>query len=118
MNLSDEQYLQGSKMLVDSYSVDLDITLCGELQQFHCYMRAKSNNTGETKFSHLDMYNSLTEDKIQSVFPNAEIALRIFLTLMITNCLVERSLYQLKRIRNTQRTTCARTDLTCFLYCA
>ena len=31
MNLSDEQYLQVSKMLVDSYPVDLDINLCGEL---------------------------------------------------------------------------------------
>ena len=105
MNLSDEQYLQGSKMLVDSYPVDLDINLCGELQQFHCYMRAKSNNTGKTKFSHLDLYNSLVEDKIQSVFPNVEITLRIFLTLMITNCSAERSFSQLKRIRNTQRTT-------------
>ena len=66
---------------------------------------AKSNNTGKTKFSHLDLYNSLVEDKIQSVFPNIEIALRIFLTLMITNCSAERSFSQLKRIRNTQRTT-------------
>ena len=92
-------------MLVDSYPVDLDINLCGELQQFHCYMRAKSNNTGNTKFSDLDLYNSLVEDKIRTVFPNVKIAQRIFQTLMITNCSAERSFFQMKTIRNTQRTT-------------
>ena len=91
-------------MLVDSYPVDLDINLCGELQHFHCYMRARSNNTGETKFSHHDLYNSLVEDKIQSVFPNVEIALSIFLKLMISNCSTQRSFSQLKRIRNFKRT--------------
>ena len=43
-------------------------------------MQANSNKTGKTKFSHLGLYNSLLEDKIQSIFPNVEIALCILLT--------------------------------------
>ena len=67
-------------------------------------MRAKSNNTGKTKFSHHDLYYSLVEDKIQSVFPSVEIALSNFPTMMISNCSAQRSFSQVKRIRNTKRT--------------
>ena len=47
----------------------------------------------------------LIYDKLQCVFPNIEIALRIFLILMITNCSSERFFSHLKRIKNPQRTT-------------
>ncbi|KAH1180611.1 hypothetical protein KIL84_001545 [Mauremys mutica] len=105
MDLSDEQYTQGSRKLVDSYPVDLTMNLCGEVQQFHCDMCTKFNETGKMKFSHIDLHNTILKDGIQCVFPNAEIALRIFLTLVITNCSAECSFSQLKRIKNPQRTT-------------
>uniref|UniRef100_A0A674J5Q6 HAT C-terminal dimerisation domain-containing protein n=1 Tax=Terrapene triunguis TaxID=2587831 RepID=A0A674J5Q6_9SAUR len=85
--------------------VDLNMNLCGEVRQFHCYMRTKFNETGKMKFSHIDLHDTILKDGIQCVFPNVEIALRIFLTLMITNCSAERSFSQLKRIKNPQRTT-------------
>uniref|UniRef100_A0A8C3HPZ8 Uncharacterized protein n=1 Tax=Chrysemys picta bellii TaxID=8478 RepID=A0A8C3HPZ8_CHRPI len=105
MNLPDEQYSQGSQKLVDSYPFDLNMNLCGEVRQFHCYMRAKFNETGKMKFRHIDLHDTILKDGIQCEFPNVELALRIFLTLMITNCSAERSFSQLKRIKNPQRTT-------------
>lgn len=45
------------------------------------------------------------QDRLADIFPNTEIALRIFLTLMITNCSAERSFSQLKRIKAAQRST-------------
>ena len=49
------------------------------------------------------MYDILVNDHLLSVFPNVEIALRIFLTLVITNCSAERSFSQLKRIKSPAR---------------
>ena len=43
------------------------------------------------------------DDKLESVFSNVEIALRIFLTLMVTNCSTERSFSQLKRVKSPDR---------------
>jgi hypothetical protein len=48
---------------------------------------------------HTDMYN----EKISSIFPNAEIALRIFLSMMVTNVSGERSFSKLKFIKNELR---------------
>ena len=41
--------------------------------------------------------------KLESVFSNVEIALRIFLALMVTNCSTERSFLQLKRVKSPDR---------------
>ena len=55
--------------------------------------------------------------KIQSVFPNVEIAMRIFLTLMITNRSAKRSFSQWKRIKNPLRSNMCqeRLDSLCIL---
>ena len=45
------------------------------------------------------------ENNIESAFPNVEISLCIFLTLMVTNCKTERPFSQMKRIKNPNRTT-------------
>jgi hypothetical protein len=41
----------------------------------------------------------IVEDNIECAFPSVEISLRIFLTLMVTNCKTERSFSQKKRIQ-------------------
>jgi len=51
------------------------------------------------------MYQYLTKDNLAEMFPNIEIALRIFLTLMVTNCSGERSFSKLKFIKNELRST-------------
>ena len=47
----------------------------------------------------------IVEDNIECVFPNVEISLCIFLTLMVTNCTTECSFSQMKHIKNPNRTT-------------
>jgi hypothetical protein len=44
----------------------------------------------------------IIEDNIECAFANVEISLRIFLTLMVTNCAPARSFSQMKRIKNIQ----------------
>ena len=53
----------------------------------------------------LNIYRLLVEKKLQALFPNIEIAYRIYLTLMVTNCSGERSFSALKRIKNALRSS-------------
>ena len=53
----------------------------------------------------LIIYRLLVEKKLQALFPNIEIAYRIYLTLMVTNCSGERSFSALKRIKNALRSS-------------
>jgi hypothetical protein len=49
----------------------------------------------------LNSYKVFVEDNMKCAFPNVEISLCIFLTLMVTNC----SFSQMKHIKNPNRTT-------------
>ena len=74
-----------------------------EVQQYHAYLDNKFDEN--QKFNHAEMYSVIVNDNITNVFPNVEISLQIFLTLMITNCSAERSFSQLKNIKNPKRST-------------
>lgn len=50
-----------------------------------------------------DIYRKLISDQLKYVFPNVEIALRIVLCMMVTNCTGERSFSRLKLIKNNLR---------------
>jgi len=51
------------------------------------------------------------QDKIRSVFPNLDIAIRIFLTFMLANVSAERSFSQLQRVKNPYRKTMSQERL-------
>ena len=51
------------------------------------------------------MYRVLLENHIQEIFPNLEIALRMFLPTAATICLAERSFSLLKRLKNYLRSS-------------
>ena len=51
------------------------------------------------------MLQFILRQKILSTFPNVYVALRLFLTLPVSNCEGERSFSKLKRIKNELRTT-------------
>ncbi|XP_075396922.1 zinc finger MYM-type protein 1-like [Tenrec ecaudatus] len=104
MDLPDEECMAAARKLVQAYPNDLNTNLYGEVRQFHSYMRTKFTDSSRMNFTHVALYDSIVGDKIQCVFPNVEIALRMFLTLMITNCTVERSFSSLKRLKSPQPT--------------
>lgn len=78
-----------------------------EMECLHLTEYLKSVQFGENDESGTisDIYNLLKENKIEDTFPNVEIALRIFLSMMVTNCSGERSFSKLKRIKNELRST-------------
>ena len=87
-----------------------------ELRQFQHYIKLQCPL--KTEFTHSELYEILIRDKLESVFPNVEIAFRIFLTLMITNCSAERSFSKLKRIKSAQRSIMSqeRLDMLSLMY--
>ena len=52
-----------------------------------------------------EMLSTLRKHHVESAFPNIFIALRIYLTLPVSNCTGERSFSHLKRIKNALRST-------------
>ncbi|XP_067633335.1 pickpocket protein 19 [Eurosta solidaginis] len=72
------------------------------MKQFQSYGNSRYADAQKT---HRHLYKIVMEDQLADVFPNIEIVLRIFLTLMITNCSAERSFSQLKRIKAAERAT-------------
>lgn len=100
----------GVKNLIEAYPEDVDETFLAELRHFHLYVKKKCSE--QKKFSHQDLYTVIFEDKVQSAFPNVESVLRLFLSLMVTNCSGERSFSQLKRIKNQLRSSLSQEKLT------
>ena len=54
----------------------------------------------------------MCKEKINNAFPNVEAILRLFLSLMVTNCSGERSFSRLKSIKNKLRWTMSQERLT------
>lgn len=95
-----------AKILVTAYSEDLDECLGNELVQFAEFVKLfkpneQKNDTSAEQF----MYQLIHEKHVNETFPNVEIALRIYLVLMVTNCSAERSFSKMKLIKNRLRTS-------------
>ena len=105
LGLTQEQICEQSVNLIRTYPEDIDGNIVSELLQFHTYVRGRAGEMENTKYSHKDLYDIIIKDGIKSAFPNVELVLRMFLSLMVTNCTGERSFSQLKRIKNELRST-------------
>lgn len=68
------------------------------------YLKSVHTNANED-ITITELYHFLKEDHIEDTFPNIEIAVRIFLSIMVTNCSGERSFSKLKKIKNELRST-------------
>ena len=99
--------------MVQQYPNDLEPSLAEELVHFRQYFKGKnlpdkedvSDDLEEAASVELQMYRTVAKRNIREVFPNVEITLRIYLTLMVSNCSVERSFSALKRIKSVLRST-------------
>lgn len=92
------------KKFAEFYHEDINAyelkTECFHLSQ---YLKNIAKQSADLNISAL--HNLIKSDKLEETFPNVEVATRIFLCLMVTNCSGERSFSQLKRIKNELRTT-------------
>ena len=91
--------------LVIVYKDDLEQCFGNELVQFVAFsnefLKDADDNIGKEHF----LYKLIIDMRVKCSFPNAEITLRVFLILMVTNCSGERSFSKLKYIKNRLRTT-------------
>ena len=85
--------------LSSTYPDDLDNSFSDELLQFKNFLREEATRSPE------EMLQIIRKNGIQTTFPGVFVALRLFLTLAVTNCEGERSFSQLKRVKNELRTT-------------
>jgi hypothetical protein len=113
LDMPDQKRKKATEKLIKVYFQDIDVNLIGELSQFHAYVQAKvGSNERVPSITHQELYKIIIQDGLQCVFPNTEVILRLFLTLMVTNCSGERSFSQLKRIKNELRTGMSQNRLT------
>ncbi|MBN3309056.1 ZMYM1 protein, partial [Amia calva] len=89
--------------LSSTYPEDLDKALADELIQFRHFSKDKT--------SPAELLQIVDRNGLKTIFPNVYVALRLFLTLPITNCEGERSFSTLKRVKNELRTTMAQNRL-------
>ena len=92
---------QRCEKLANAYHEDLDYNeLLNECKHFKHYIVHDEECTTLP-----DMYSKLISDKLKSVFPNVEIALRICMCMIVTNCTGARSFSRLKLTKNHLRNT-------------
>ena len=84
---------------------DLEPNLGNELTQFSVIIDLYKEDSKDNIPRELFFYQLLFEKDLLAAFPNVEIALRMYLVLMVSNCSGERSFSKMKIIKNILRTT-------------
>ena len=94
-----------AQRLVAAYPSDLDHSFDSEIIQFSAFVQYYINEEPKKVSFEQFCYNLLHDKEVKESFPNVEVALRMYLSLMISNCSGERSFSKLKLIQNRLRTS-------------
>jgi hypothetical protein len=88
-------------------SDDEDMSFNGndELHKHDQTMEFENNDAMKLDSPEVRMYKLILENELETVFPNIEVTLRIYLSLMTSNCSGERSFSILRYIKNSYRST-------------
>jgi hypothetical protein len=103
--LSSQEIMTAALNLVEVYKNDLDVCLGNELVQFAEFVNAFKDEQAKNVSQENFLYQLILQKRVQESFPNVEIALRMYLVLMISNCSAERSFSKMKLIKNRLRTS-------------
>ncbi|KZS00257.1 putative Zinc finger MYM-type protein [Daphnia magna] len=106
--------IEKATILQTQYSSYLEKLFPNELTHFSLYIKQYLETESpdfEKSFTVNMMYQTLFTQKVQLTFLNVEIALRIFLSLMVSVVSGERSFSKLKLIKNEKRTTMGQNRL-------
>lgn len=101
--IESDELTKKCKEFAKYYHEDINAEFKTECFHLSQYLKNIAKQSADLNISNL--HNLIKADKLEETFPNIEIATRIFLCLMVTNCSGERSFSQLKRIKNKLRTT-------------
>uniref|UniRef100_A0A096MAY1 HAT C-terminal dimerisation domain-containing protein n=1 Tax=Poecilia formosa TaxID=48698 RepID=A0A096MAY1_POEFO len=85
--------------LQSKYSADLEMDFVEEIVQFKDFIRDKGIISAPL------LLQFIREKKLQDIFPNVDIAFRLYLTFPVTNASGERSFSKLKIVKNRLRST-------------
>ena len=103
---------QAGDTLANAYPNDLESCLGDEMVQFQEFLKVfEGEKKVEESFAQF-MYTLILQKNVQDEFPNLEIALRLYLVMMVTNCSAERSFSKMKIIKNRLRTSMLQDRLT------
>ena len=91
--------------LVIVYKDDLEQCFGNELFQFVVFSNEFLKVADDTIGKEHLLYKLIIDKRVKCSYPNVEIALRMYLIIMVTNCSGERSFSKLKYIKNRLRTT-------------
>ena len=108
-DMNTENVLIAAKNLADKYADDINTDLLNELEHLKTIHAA---NLGQKTLSPFYLLNCLHTLKIDTLFPNVVIMLRIFCTLPVTVAQAERSFSTLARVKNVVRSTMCQERLT------
>ena len=87
------------------YPDDLEMALGNELIQLYAFARETQAFDKHCQSLAMFLYNLIIENNIKCTFVNAETALRIYLTIMVSNASSERSFSKMKYVKNRLRTS-------------
>jgi len=85
--------------LQSKYSADLEMDFVEEIVQFKDFIRGKGITSAPL------LLQFIREKNLQDIFPNVDIAFRLYLTFPVTNASGERSFSKLKIVKNRLRST-------------
>ena len=111
--MSTEDIASSAATLVNAYPEHLEETLPAELVQFSAFVKPQFDTAAITdpcdrdhKCSmELQLFQIVSQPCIREAFVNEETMLRIYLSMLVTNCSGERSFSTLSRVENQLRTT-------------
>ena len=102
-DLTNEQIVEFSENLASFYSQDLDQQEpISESQHLKHYLSVVTRD-GKPMSSMSEIYLMIKDDKLESTFPNIEITVRMFLSMMVANCTGKSSLSKFTLIKNELR---------------
>jgi hypothetical protein len=108
---TEEEVRKGALCLQSFYPHDLEASsIENEFVQFAAYIKNHNLSRADCLIGQT-LYAILLEDEVSSAFPNMEVALRIYLSLMCTNCSGERSFSKLGRVKGILRSTMSQERL-------
>jgi hAT family C-terminal dimerisation region len=100
--LNSAEIQNNASLLIKSYHHDLEESLSEECIHFKGFLKAL-NITVKTNV--IKIGRLMAEHKLESVYPNLNIAIRMFASTACANCSGERAFSTLKRIKNYTRST-------------
>ena len=107
--MSEEELKRKAAKLAKKYSKDVSSE--DLVQEMNHITMVHNANFGTKQLGALELLNALAECRLESIFPNLSVSLRMFLTAPATVASAERSFSKLKLIKNYLRSTMSQDRL-------